>query len=71
MENDNASRSVFISYKVAQNRQGDKRVLSFLFVKKENSLERDIYVIFFVNNCYVTCKNALGTVFLILHTETN
>jgi len=50
---------VFISYTVAlRNRHGDKRVLSFLFVEKEDSLERDTYVIFFVNSCYVTCKNA-------------
>jgi len=61
---------VFISYGCT-NRHGDNRVLSFLFVEKEDSLERDIYVIFFVNNCYVTCKNALGIVVLVLHAETN
>lgn len=50
---------MFIGYTVAQrNRHCDNRVLSFLCLEKEDSLERDLYVIFFVNNCYVACKNA-------------
>jgi hypothetical protein len=38
---------VFVRYAVAQrNKHDDNRGLSFLFVEKEDSLERDIYIIF-------------------------